>query len=349
MVQEGEWMTKHVLLTGGAGYIGSHTCLALLDAGYQVSLLDNFENAQDVVPKRLEEISGKKIPVIAADIRDGDRMQGVFADGRFDAVVHFAGLKSVEQSMSMPLEYYQTNVSGLINVVSAMRAHQVNHIVFSSSAAVYGNATAMPIDEETAAAPLNSYARTKLVGEEFLTAFSKAHPGFCVGLLRYFNPVGAHPSGLIGEDPSQPPANLMPILDQVALGKRAEVLVFGDDYPTSDGTGVRDYIHVQDLARGHVLSMAALFDTGENHLVNLGTGRGYSVQQVIEAYRRVNNCRIDSKVVDRRPGDAAESYAGTTRAQRILGFEAQYDLDEMVRSSWRFATSQAEKLSAAQS
>ncbi len=336
-------MTRHVLLTGGAGYIGSHTCLALLEAGYRVSLLDNFENAQVEVPDRLKILSGAEIPVVSADIRDAGQMRSVFANNSFDAVVHFAGLKSVDQSETQPLAYYQTNVSGLINVVSAMQDHGVNHIVFSSSAAVYGNANAMPIDEDAEPAPLNTYARTKLLGEEFLSAVSRARSDFRVGLLRYFNPVGAHPSGQIGEDPGQPPANLMPILDQVAIGKREEILIFGDDYPTEDGTGVRDYIHVQDLARGHVLSLSALFAQGADHLVNLGTGRGYSVQQVVEAYRRVNKCSINARTVARRIGDAAESYASTERARNLLGFEAQYDLDEMVRSSWRFATAQAEK------
>ena len=251
-------MARRILLTGGAGFIGSHTYVALAEAGYSVTILDNFENAQEDVPDRLEQITGAKVPVIRADIRDAAAMTAAFAGG-FDAVVHFAALKSVAEGEADPMGYFRANCGGLMTVVEAMRAAGTSRIVFSSSAAVYGNAEEMPITEDTPVAPESNYARTKVFGEEYLQAIAKADPDFQVGILRYFNPVGAHGSGLIGEDPALPPTNLIPVIARVARGELAELQVFGSDYPTPDGTGVRDYVHVMDLARGHVKSLDALF------------------------------------------------------------------------------------------
>lgn len=332
-------MNAHILLTGGAGFIGSHTCLALVSAGYAVTILDNFENAQRDVPDRLEQISGRPIPVIEADIRDADAVAR--AMGRdVDAVVHFAALKSVPGGEADPLGYHRSNCGGLMNVLSAMRAHAVRRIVFSSSAAIYGNTDRVPITESTPPAPVNVYARTKVFGEDLLNAMSAADPELAAGILRYFNPVGAHPSRLIGEDPSQPPTNLVPVIARVAAGRMASLKVFGTDYPTRDGTGIRDYVHVEDLARGHVLSLDALLRTGQGHLVNLGTGQGHSVREVIAAYEAVSGQRIAHELVGRRPGDPAVSFADVTRARAVLGFEAAHDLASMCASNWAFSRTQ---------
>lgn len=336
-------MTKHILLTGGAGFIGSHTYVALVEAGYAVTLLDNFENAHADVPDRLARITGAPVPVIKANIRDADAMTEALGAG-FEAVVHFAARKSVPDGEADPVGYYRSNCAGLMNTVEAMLKAGVTRIVFSSSAAVYGEAEIMPITEESPVAPDNTYARTKAFGEDYLRAIAQAHPEFRMGLLRYFNPVGAHSSGLIGEDPSQPPGNLVPVIARVAMGDIPRLKIFGDDYPTPDGTGIRDYIHVEDLARGHVLSLDALFQRDENHLVNLGTGQGHSVREVIETYEAVSNRDIPFEVVPRRPGDAAISYADVARARALLGFEARHDLRAMCASNWAFAA-QAKALS----
>lgn len=330
-------MKKRVLLTGGAGFIGSHTYFALVSAGYDVTILDNFENAQKTVPARLEEITGTPTKLVECDIRDGEAVMAAFAGRDFDAVVHFAALKSVPESDADPLGYHQTNCTGLIHVAAAMQAHGVNAIVFSSSAAVYGSTDKTPIAEETPPAPQNVYARTKLFGEEFLTSMAAANPALRTGILRYFNPVGAHPSGLIGEDPSLPPTNLVPVIARVANRQLDKLMVFGGTYPTPDGTGIRDYIHVLDLAEGHVLSLNALLKKGQSHLVNLGTGRGYSVLEVLRAYEQVVGRSIPYEVVDRRPGDAAVSYAKTDLAKSLLGFEARHDLKSMCQSNWAFS------------
>jgi UDP-glucose 4-epimerase len=332
-------MGKRVLLTGGAGFIGSHTYVALVAAGYDVTILDNFENSRRDVPDRLALITNKPTRVVECDIRDAEGLSKVFADRQFDAVVHFAARKSIPEGEADPVGYYQSNCGGLINVVEAMRASDVNAIVFSSSAAVYGSPENMPITEDTNPVPENTYARTKLIGEQFLNSVAAAKSEFKVGILRYFNPVGAHASGLIGEDPSQPPSNLVPVIGRLAMGQMKELMVYGGDYPTTDGTGVRDYIHISDLANGHILSLNALLNNGKSHLVNLGTGTGHSVLEVLKNYEAVSGRELAYKIVDRRPGDAAVSYAETKLARETLGFEAQHDLRSMCASNWAFAKS----------
>lgn len=329
-------MSRAVLLTGGAGFIGSHTCIALVEAGYDVTILDNFENARRDIPDRLAEILGRRVAVAQGDIRDADAVLAVTRKTRFDAVVHFAGRKSVPESVADPLGYYRSNCNGLINVVAAMRETDVTNIVFSSSAAIYGAPRTVPIDEDTPPAPQNPYAETKLFGETVLRAMARAHPELKTGILRYFNPVGAHSSGLIGEDPSLPPSNLVPVIGRVATGALPKLMIFGGDWPTPDGTGIRDFIHVEDLARGHVLSLEALLNRGASHLVNLGTGIGYSVLEVVRTYAEICGRALPYEIVDRRPGDAAMSYAATARAQQVLGFQARHDLRAMCASNWAF-------------
>lgn len=335
-------MSGKVLLTGGAGFIGSHCYVALIEAGFDAVILDNFQNAQRDLPDRLQQITGRPTEVIEADIRDADAMIAAMRGAELDAVIHFAALKSVPDSESDPLNYYDVNVGGLINVTRAMQQNGVRRMVFSSSASVYGEAEAMPVTEESPTRPTNTYARTKLIGEEYLSAIRRADPGFGLGILRYFNPVGAHPSGLIGEDPSQPAGNLVPVIAQVATGQRDRLMVFGDDWPTPDGTAIRDYIHIADLARGHVLSLQRLMQDPEgSHLVNLGTGHGNSVREVIACYQRVSNRAIRNEIAPRRPGDAAVSYADTALAEQVLGFRAQHDLEEMCSSNWAFMRAKA--------
>ncbi|AUH34795.1 UDP-glucose 4-epimerase GalE [Paracoccus tegillarcae] len=339
-------MSGRVLLTGGAGFIGAHSYVALVEAGFDPVILDSFHNARRDLPDRLARITGRPTPVIEADIRDAGAMDDAMRGAGFDAVVHFAGLKSVPDSETDPIGYYDVNVAGLVNVMQAMRKNDVRRIVFSSSAAVYGEAETMPVTETSPTNPGNTYAHTKLIGERFLAACRQADPALRLGILRYFNPVGAHASGLIGEDPSQPAGNLVPVIAQVATGERDRLMIFGDDWPTPDGTAIRDYIHVEDLARGHVLSLQALLRPASDpatasHLVNLGTGRGYSVREVIECYEKVSERPIRFDIAPRRAGDAAISYADTARADDLLGFRAQHDLTEMCRSNWAFIRAKA--------
>jgi UDP-glucose 4-epimerase len=327
-----------ILLTGGTGYIGSHTCVELLAAGYECLLFDNLSNSSQLVIDRLEAITGQRPTLIIGDIRDRLMLDHVFGRHRIDAVIHFAGLKSVGESVERPLDYYLNNVGGSATLFDSMRAHGVSRIVFSSSATVYGTGTAMPLSETAPAAPANPYGQTKLMVEQILNDIARSDACWRVICLRYFNPVGAHESGLIGEDPRDTPNNLMPYLAQVAVGRRAHLNIFGDDYPTADGTGVRDYIHVSDLAMGHVAAIGRLMGDAPiaHKVVNLGTGKGHSVLELVHAFRRASGRTVKYKVVGRRAGDVAASYADVRRASAYLDWRAGRDLDQMCADTWRW-------------
>jgi UDP-glucose 4-epimerase len=327
---------RTVLLTGATGYIASHTWLALLAAGWRVVGVDNFSNSSPAVLGRLQALSGQPPLFERADACDATAMQRVFAEYAPDAVVHFAALKAVGESVSKPLAYYANNLGSLLTTCEAMRAHACRHIVFSSSATVYGIPERLPIDEDAALAATNPYGHTKLMGETVLRDLQASDPGWKVATLRYFNPVGAHESGLIGEDPRGTPNNLMPYVAQVALGRRPHLQVFGNDYDTADGTGVRDYIHVSDLAAGHVAALQYLFDAGQSVTVNLGTGRGYSVLEVIRAYAQASGREVPYVVAPRRPGDVAACYADPARAGQLLGWRARLGIERMCADSWRW-------------
>lgn len=326
-------MAGRVLLTGGAGYIGSHTYLALVEAGHDVVIYDSFANARQDVPDRLGLITGRPVEVIRADIRDRETLDRAFREGGFDTVVHFAALKSVADSVARPLDYLRVNVGGLMTLLSAMEEAGCRRLIFSSSATVYGEPDESPTDETAPRRAVNPYGRSKIMGEEMLEMLPA---DWAVGVLRYFNPAGAHGSGIIGEDPKGSVENLMPILAEVARGDRPELLIFGEDYDTPDGTPIRDYIHVEDLARGHVQSLHRLIETNESHTVNLGTGRGYSVREMVEAYGRACGRPLPHRIVGRRPGDVPVYCARTDRATELLGFRAEHDLDAICASSWRW-------------
>ncbi|WP_224816551.1 UDP-glucose 4-epimerase GalE [Hasllibacter sp. MH4015] len=331
-------MTQRILLTGGAGYIGSHTYVALVEAGYDVTILDNFQNANRSVIARLEDLTGQPVTLAEADVRDATTLASLFAEHVFDAVVHFAALKAVGESVERPLDYFDVNISGLINLLRVMDAAGCRKIVFSSSATVYGVPDETPTPETAEFRAMNPYGQTKISGEQILNQLVAADDRWQIGILRYFNPAGAHESHLIGEDPRDTPNNLMPFIAKVAAGEVEELEVFGDDYDTQDGTGVRDYIHVDDLARGHVLSVAALLEDGQSHLVNLGTGEGHSVMEMIAAYKRASNRDIPHRVVDRRAGDVPIYVAKADKAEEVLGFRTEKTLDEMCASSWAWIT-----------
>jgi UDP-glucose 4-epimerase len=325
---------RRILLTGGAGYIGSHTYLALSEAGHAVTILDSFENARRSVVDRLGRITGRTVDVIDADVRDAAALDAAFAKGRFEAVVHFAALKAVSDSVKRPLDYFDVNVGGLTTLLKVMEAHDCRRLVFSSSATVYGVPDETPTPETAEFRAMNPYGQTKIIGEQLLGWLSASDPRWAIGILRYFNPAGAHASTMIGEDPRDIPNNLMPFISKVATGELPKISVFGDDYDTPDGTGVRDYIHVEDLARGHVLSLGKLFENGEGHLVNLGTGRGYSVLEVISAYKRASNRDLAFEIAPRRPGDVPIYVARAEKAAEVLGFRTEKTLDQMCASSW---------------
>lgn len=325
-----------ILLTGGAGYIGSHTAIVLQQAGFDVIVLDNLCNSSAESLRRVAHITGKAVPLIEADIRDEAALRRVFAEYPITAVVHFAGLKAVGESTQLPLKYYDYNVAGTVTLCRVMADAGVKQLVFSSSATVYGAAAEVPITETSARSATNPYGQSKLMIEYILQDLAAADPEWRITLLRYFNPVGAHPSGLIGEDPNGIPNNLMPFISQVAVGKRAQLSVFGSDYPTSDGTGVRDYIHVMDLARGHLQALKYLQQHKGIEAVNLGTGQGYSVLQMVEAFARENNVAVPYQLVDRRPGDVAVCYAEPAKAARLLDWRAEHSLADMVRDAWRW-------------
>lgn len=325
-----------ILVTGGAGYIGSHTVVELQSAGHELLILDNFSNSSPKVLERIEQISGKRPTVIDGDIRDGGLLERLFASYPIASVIHFAGLKAVGESVDQPMRYYDNNVVGSLRLFEAMAKAGVHRLVFSSSATVYGDPHRVPIDENFPLQATNPYGRSKLIIEDMLRDIGRADPQWRVALLRYFNPVGAHASGLIGEDPQGIPNNLMPYVAQVAVGRRSELSVFGGDYPTVDGTGVRDYIHVVDLARGHLAALDALEREGGVIPVNLGTGRGYSVLEVVAAFERASGRAIPYRIVERRPGDVAACYADPLRARALLGWSAEHDIDAMCADAWRW-------------
>ncbi len=327
---------RTVLLTGATGYIASHTWLALLAAGYRVVGADNFANSSPEVLSRLQRLSGQQPLFERVDVCDLPALQAVFDRHAPDAVVHFAAHKAVGESVARPLDYYANNLGGLVAVCRAMHSAGSRHLVFSSSATVYGVPDRLPITEDAPLAATNPYGQTKLMGEALLRDLVASEASWKVATLRYFNPVGAHESGLIGEDPRGTPNNLMPYVAQVAVGRRARLQVYGDDYDTVDGTGVRDYIHVCDLAEGHVAALHHLFERGEGLVVNLGTGRGHSVLEVVRAYARASGREIPYAVVPRRPGDVAACYADPARAESLLGWRARFDLDRMCEDSWRW-------------
>ena len=323
-----------ILLTGGAGFIGSHTAVALLERGYDVVLLDDFSNAARDVPERLHRLSGVRLPVIEVDIRDQAALAAGLAAFEIDAVIHFAAKKAVGESEADPLLYYDSNIIGTIRLLAAMRQAGIDRLVFSSSATVYGAPDRCPIDEAAPLRVTNIYGRTKLVMEGMITDLVRTRLLRAAAVLRYFNPVGAHPSALIGEDPSGVPANLMPFLCQVAAGQRAELAVFGDDYPTRDGSGVRDFIHIMDLAEAHVAAVARVLAQDGALTVNLGTGIGYSVFEMIKAFERVNGVTVPYRVAPRRAGDVAECYADPGLAAAMLGWQARFGIEAMCRDAW---------------
>lgn len=326
-----------ILLTGGAGYIGSHTFLALRDAGFNVVILDNFSNAKEDVPARLADISGGSVDIVNGDVGDRGVLDRLFASHDIDGVVHFAAKKAVAESVEKPLEYMQTNLGGLLTLLSAMDAAGVRTFVFSSSATVYGETDIQPIPEDHARTFTSPYAFTKIAGEQVLEQLGG---DWTVGILRYFNPVGAHRSALIGEDPQDIPNNLVPYIAKVATGELAKLNVFGDDYDTPDGTGIRDYIHVEDLAEGHVLSLKSLLETGEGHTLNLGTGKASSVMDVLRAYGEACGKDLPYSVTQRRAGDVAVLTARPDAAKDALGFEATRSLADMCASSWAWVNGQ---------
>lgn len=327
----------NVLLAGGAGYIGSHTCVELIEAGHSVVIADNFSNSCPEAVKRVEEITGTSIPLYEADVCDPEAVDCIFSEQKIDAVIHFAGLKAVGESVRKPVEYYRNNIDSTLTLLEAMKKYKVNRFIFSSSATVYGVPKSVPLVETMpTGSPTNPYGWTKLMMEQILSDTAHANPELSVVLLRYFNPIGAHESGRIGEDPNGIPNNLMPYITQVAAGRLKELGVFGNDYPTRDGTGVRDYIHVVDLAKGHVKAL----DYTEEHtgveIVNLGTGTGYSVLEIVHAFERVNNLKIPYVIKPRRDGDIAECYANADKAKEILGWQAEKGLEEMCFDSWNW-------------
>ena len=325
-----------ILVTGGTGYIGSHTVVELLAAGKDVLILDNYANSSPKVLERIAKISGRAPAFREGDIRDVDGLRALFAAHRIEAVIHFAGLKAVGESVEQPLTYYDNNVNGTLCLLQAMRQAGVRRLVFSSSATVYGDPHHVPIREDFPLQATNPYGRSKLMVEEMLRDLQRAEADWQIAILRYFNPVGAHPSGLIGENPNGIPNNLMPFVAQVAVGKRAQLSVFGNDYPTPDGTGVRDYIHVVDLAQGHLAALAALARSGQSLTVNLGTGQGYSVLDMVRAFEAASGRPVPYQIVARRAGDIATCYADPQLAGELLGWQARRGIGEMCADAWRW-------------
>lgn len=325
-----------VLVTGGAGYIGSHTCVELLNAGEEIIILDNFVNSKPEALNRIKAITGKDFRFYEADLLNKEAIDKVFAENSIDAVIHFAGLKAVGESVMQPIRYYHNNITGTLNLCNVMQAHNVKKMVFSSSATVYGTPKTVPIDETFPLSTTNPYGSTKLMIEQILRDIYTADNEWSIALLRYFNPIGAHKSGLIGEDPNGIPNNLMPYIAQVAIGKLECLGVFGNDYPTHDGTGVRDYIHIVDLSLGHLKALAKIRKDKGVDAYNLGTGKGYSVLDVVAAFEKASGKKVKYQIKPRRPGDIAECYANPEKAKKLLGWEAIYGIEEMCRDSWNF-------------
>jgi UDP-glucose 4-epimerase len=324
-----------ILVTGGAGYIGSHTCIELILSGYEVVVLDDFSNSSSESIKRVESLLNTKIILYRGDVCDEAILIKIFKEQSIDAVIHFAGLKSVSDSMSNPIEYYNVNVIGTIVLSSVMQKFDCKTLIFSSSATVYGDSKVIPIDEKSSLSPTNPYGRSKLVIENYLKDLSASDNKWRVALLRYFNPVGAHKSGMIGED-SNEPNNLMPYIAQVAIGKREKLFIFGGDYPTKDGTGIRDYIHVMDLANGHIKAMDYLFKNQKFLTLNLGTGKGFSVLDLIHSFEEVSGKTIPFEIIARRVGDVAKCYANPSLAENVIGWKAKYQLARMCKDTWRW-------------
>ena len=328
-----------ILVTGGAGFIASHTNIELLNAGYDVIVMDNLCNSSKESVARVEQITGKKVKFYEADMRNVEDLEKIFSENVIDVIIHFAGLKAVGESCVKPFEYYENNISGTLNIISMMRKYNVKKMVFSSSATVYGDPEAIPITEECKVGGVtNPYGQTKLMLEQILTDIQKADPDFDIALLRYFNPIGAHESGLIGEAPNGIPNNLLPYVAKVAAGVLDRVNVFGDDYDTPDGTGVRDYIHVVDLAKGHVCAVKKLLEHPGLVIYNLGTGVGYSVLDIIHNFEKACGKKIPYVIAPRRPGDIATCYSDPSKAERELGWKAQYGIDRMCEDAWRWQT-----------
>ena len=326
-----------ILLTGGLGYIGSHTCVELLKRGERIVIMDNLSNSREEAMDNIKAISNAGFIFYKADLLDKESLRRLFSENKIDAVVHFAGLKAVGESVAKPLEYYKNNVEGTLNLLEIMKEFDCNKMVFSSSATVYGSPERVPITEDMPLSTTNPYGTTKLMIEQILQDYAKANKQFKVAILRYFNPIGAHESGVIGEDPNGIPNNLMPYIARVASGKLECLSIYGNDYPTHEGTGVRDYIHVVDLAKGHLkaLDRLAKDDTGV-FVYNLGSGRGYSVLDIVKAFEKANGIKINYKIVERRPGDKAKCYADATKAWKELGWKAEKTLEDMVRDAWNF-------------
>ena len=335
--KEEEEIQMAILVTGGAGYIGSHTVVELLNAGYDVVVLDNLSNSSEKSLKRVEELTGKPVPFYKADIRDREALEEIFAKEKLDSCIHFAGLKAVGESVAKPWEYYENNIAGTLTLVDVMRKHGVKNIIFSSSATVYGDPAVIPITEECPKGQCtNPYGWTKSMLEQILSDIQKADQEWNVVLLRYFNPIGAHKSGRIGENPNGIPNNLMPYITQVAVGKLPQLGVFGNDYDTPDGTGVRDYIHVVDLAKGHVKALKKIEDKSGLSIYNLGTGVGYSVLDIVKNFEKATGVKIPYQIKPRRPGDIAVCYADPARAEKELGWKAENGILEMCEDSWRW-------------
>jgi UDP-glucose 4-epimerase len=334
----------NVLLTGGMGYVGSHTAVVLLRAGHQVVLYDNLSNSSDQVLEKLSQITGQPISFVKGDVLDTELLKATLAAHEIDAVIHFAGLKAVGESLEKPVEYYANNVQGSISLLQAMQSVDIKTLVFSSSATVYGEPKYLPLDENHPTSATNPYGRSKLHIEEMLIDVAASAPDWRIACLRYFNPVGAHESGLIGENPNGVPNNLMPYIAQVAAGQRPCLSVFGGDYPTEDGTGVRDYIHVMDLAEGHAATLNLLSETSGWHAINLGTGQGYSVLDMVQAFEKASGCQVPYQFVARRAGDVAACYANPNKASERLNWRAVRGLGDMCASTWRFHQSQSSGL-----